>query len=98
MLGPMRAALVIGVAALAACAPRALPEGQYFGLVAKREAVEVEADPSRGATAEVSQVYAWTVKLDGGRWMTVVQNAPMFAIGERVKVITGDGPARIQIP
>ena len=87
-----RTAAAIGLAALAACAPPKLPEGQYLGLVAGREAVEI-VGPAGAAPA-----YEWTVKLDGGRKTTLVQEKPMFAIGQRVKVVTGDGPARMEIP
>lgn len=82
----------IGLAALAACAPPTLPEGQYLGLVSAREAVEVV-----GPTG-VAPAYRWTVKLDGGHRMTVVQEKPMFAIGQRVKVTTSDGAPRMEIP
>jgi hypothetical protein len=95
MSGAKRAALAIGLAALCACTAPKLPEGEYRGLVAKRAAVEVRPGGAEGASRPA---YAWTVKLDGGRWITVVQGEPMFAIGERVKVVTGDGPARIERP
>ena len=94
----MRLWAAVGVALLAGCAAKPLPEGQYMGLVAGRETVELRAPAARGATAEASRAYVWTVKLDGGRWMRVVQGEPMFAIGERVRVVTGDGPARMEIP
>jgi len=91
MGGARRAALVaIGLGALAACTPSKLPEGEHLGLVAKRQTVELQPAGTKA--------YAWTVKLDGGRRMTVVQAEPMFAIGERVKVVTEDGRARMQIP
>ena len=86
-----RSAAAIGLAALAACAPPKLPEGQHLGLVAGRGAVEI--GPAGAAPA-----YEWTVKLDGGRTTTLVQEKPMFAIGQRVRVVTGDGPARMEIP
>ena len=87
-----RTATAIGLAALAACAPPKLPEGQHLGLVAGRGAVEI-VGPAGAAPA-----YEWTVKLDGGRTTTLVQEKPMFAIGQRVRVVTGDGPARMEIP
>ena len=92
------ALFAIGFAALAACAPPKLAEGQHLGLVAKRETVEVRPPAAGGVTAEASRAYVWTVKLDGGRWMTVEQAEPMFAIGQRVRIITGDGPPRMEIP
>jgi hypothetical protein len=94
MVGTKRAALAIGLAALAACASQKLPEGEHLGLVAKRETVELRP----AGTAGSGQAYAWTVKLDGGSRVTIIQTGPMFAIGERVKVVTEDGRARIQIP
>jgi hypothetical protein len=92
------ALFAIGLAALAACAPPNLPEGQYLGLVAKRETVEVRPPAARGVRAEASRAYVWTVKLDGGRWMTVEQAEPKFANGQRVRINTGDGPPRMEIP
>jgi hypothetical protein len=87
-----------GLAAQAACAPPKLPEGKYLRLVAKRETVEERPPEMRGVTAEASRAYVWTVKLDGGRRMSVVQAEPMFAIGQRVRIVTGDGTARMEIP
>lgn len=94
----MRLWAVAAVAALAGCAAEPLPEGDYMGLVARRETVELRAPAAGGVTAATSRGYVWTVKIDGGRWMRVVQAEPMFAIGERVRVVTGDGPARMEIP
>jgi outer membrane lipoprotein SlyB len=82
----------IASVAVFGCAPPRLPEGQYFGLVAERATVETAA-PGGAAPS-----HAWTVKLDDGRRMTVVQAAPMFSIGQRVRIVTGDGPARMVIP
>jgi hypothetical protein len=95
MAGARWAALAFGVAALAGWAGPKLPEGEYMGLVAKRETVALRG---AGEEAGVGRAYAWTVKLDGGRRMTVVQSAPMFAIGERVKVVTEGGRTQMQIP
>lgn len=89
---PALRAVAAGLAALAACAPPKLPEGQYFGLVAAREAVVV------AGAAGPTPAWQWTVKLDGGRKMTLVQAAPMVAIGQRVRVVTDDGAARMEIP
>jgi outer membrane lipoprotein SlyB len=94
MAGRRRAILIVAIAAIAGCHRPELGEGEYLGLVAGRETVEV-----RGAqAAETARAYAWTVKLDGGRRMTVVQAEPMFAVGQRVRVVTGDGPPRMEIP
>jgi hypothetical protein len=95
MVGRKRATLAIALAALGACTARGLPEGESMGLVAKREPVEIRPV---GTAGDASRAYAWTVKLDGGRRVTVVQSEPMLAIGERVRVVTGDGRARIEIP
>lgn len=87
-----RTLVLLAAAALAGCGHPPLPEGQYLGLVAERRSVEV-AGP-----AGTRPAYEWTVKLDGGRRVVFVQAEPMFAIGQRVRVITGDGPTRMEIP
>lgn len=90
----MVAGLAAGLAILAGCmAPPKLPEGQYFGLVTRRVPVVLEV-PGQAAVPSSE----WTVKLDGGHMMTLVQAEPVFRVGQRVKVVTGDGPPRMQFP
>jgi outer membrane lipoprotein SlyB len=37
----------------------------------------------------------WTVRMDNGSSIAVVQGEPMFSIGQRVQVITGGGQTRL---
>ena len=37
------------------------------------------------------QSFEWTVQLDNGRIITVIQQEPTFARGQRVQVIEGSG-------
>ncbi len=49
---------------------------------------------ARGATTQ--QSYEWTVRLDNGATITVIQAQPTFARGQRVQVIEGpNGVARL---
>lgn len=42
-----------------------------------------------------AQSIEWTVRMDNGATIAVVQGEPMFAAGQRVQVITGGGTTRL---
>ena len=48
-----------------------------------------------GKTVAGRQSIEWTVRLDNGGSIAVVQGEPTFAIGQRVQVITGGGTTRL---
>jgi outer membrane lipoprotein SlyB len=48
-----------------------------------------------GKAAGARQSIEWTVQLDNGGSIAVVQGEPTFAIGQRVQVITGGGQTRL---
>jgi outer membrane lipoprotein SlyB len=48
-----------------------------------------------GKAAASRQSVEWTVQLDNGASIAVVQGEPAFAIGQRVQVITGGGQTRL---
>jgi outer membrane lipoprotein SlyB len=48
-----------------------------------------------GKAAAGRQSIEWTVQLDNGASIAVVQGEPTFAIGQRVQVITGGGQTRL---
>jgi outer membrane lipoprotein SlyB len=48
-----------------------------------------------GRAAGSRQSIEWTVRLDNGGTIAVVQGEPTFAIGQRVQVITGGGQTRL---
>jgi outer membrane lipoprotein SlyB len=48
-----------------------------------------------GKAAGSRQSIEWTVRLDSGQSIAVVQGDPTFAIGQRVQVITGGGQTRL---
>jgi outer membrane lipoprotein SlyB len=48
-----------------------------------------------GKAAAGRQSIEWTVRLDNGGTIAVVQGEPTFAIGQRVQVITGGGQTRL---
>ena len=41
------------------------------------------------------QSIEWTVRLESGRTIAVIQAEPVFAVGQRVQVITGGGTTRL---
>lgn len=53
------------------------------------------AGQAAGRAAGTTQSIEWTVRLDSGRAIAVVQGSPVFAVGQRVQVITGNGQTRI---
>ena len=48
-----------------------------------------------GKTVAGRQSIEWTVRLENGGTIAVVQGEPAFAIGQRVQVITGGGTTRL---
>ena len=48
-----------------------------------------------GKAAGGRQSIEWTVRLDNGGSIAVVQGEPTFAVGQRVQVITGGGQTRL---
>jgi outer membrane lipoprotein SlyB len=48
-----------------------------------------------GKAAGTRQSIEWTVRLENGGSIAVVQGEPTFAIGQRVQVITGGGTTRL---
>jgi outer membrane lipoprotein SlyB len=48
-----------------------------------------------GRAAAGRQSIEWTVRLENGGTIAVVQGEPTFAIGQRVQVITGGGTTRL---
>ena len=48
-----------------------------------------------GKAAGSRQSIEWTVRLDNGGSIAVVQGEPTFAVGQRVQVITGGGQTRL---
>jgi outer membrane lipoprotein SlyB len=48
-----------------------------------------------GKTVAGRQSIEWTVRLENGGTIAVVQGDPVFAIGQRVQVITGGGTTRL---
>jgi outer membrane lipoprotein SlyB len=48
-----------------------------------------------GKAAAGRQSIEWTVRMDNGATITVVQGEPTFAVGQRVQVITGGGQTRL---
>ena len=48
-----------------------------------------------GKAAGTRQSIEWTVRLESGGSIAVVQGDPVFAIGQRVQVITGGGQTRL---
>lgn len=54
------------------------------------------AGQAAGKAVGTTQSIEWTVRLDNGRAIAVVQGSPMFAVGQRVQVITGNGQTRLQ--
>ena len=48
-----------------------------------------------GRTVAGRQSIEWTVRLDNGGTIAVVQGEPAFSIGQRVQVITGGGTTRL---
>jgi outer membrane lipoprotein SlyB len=48
-----------------------------------------------GKAAGSRQSVEWTVRLDSGQSIAVVQGEPAFAVGQRVQVITGGGQTRL---
>jgi outer membrane lipoprotein SlyB len=48
-----------------------------------------------GRAAGSRQSVEWTVQLDSGQSIAVVQGEPAFAVGQRVQVITGGGQTRL---
>ena len=48
-----------------------------------------------GKSVAGRQSVEWTVRMDNGATIAVVQGEPMFAVGQRVQVITGGGQTRL---
>jgi outer membrane lipoprotein SlyB len=48
-----------------------------------------------GKTVAGRQSIEWTVRMDNGATIAVVQGEPAFAVGQRVQVITGGGQTRL---
>ena len=48
-----------------------------------------------GKTVAGRQSIEWTVRMDNGASIAVVQGEPAFAVGQRVQVITGGGQTRL---
>lgn len=48
-----------------------------------------------GKTVAGRQSIEWTVRMDNGSTIAVIQGEPVFAVGQRVQVITGGGQTRL---
>jgi outer membrane lipoprotein SlyB len=48
-----------------------------------------------GRTVAGRQSIEWTVRMDNGATIAVIQGEPAFAVGQRVQVITGGGQTRL---
>lgn len=48
-----------------------------------------------GKTVAGRQSIEWTVRMDNGATIAVIQGEPAFAVGQRVQVITGGGQTRL---
>jgi outer membrane lipoprotein SlyB len=48
-----------------------------------------------GRTVAGRDSIEWTVRMDNGATITVIQGEPAFAVGQRVQVITGGGQTRL---
>ena len=48
-----------------------------------------------GKTVAGRQSIEWTVRLENGGTIAVIQGEPVFALGQRVQVITGGGKTRL---
>ena len=46
------------------------------------------------AAASVNSI-EWTVQLDGGQSIAVIQSEPVFSVGQRVRVTSGGGQTRL---
>ena len=48
-----------------------------------------------GRAVAERQSIEWTVRLESGETIAVIQGEPAFAVGQRVQVITGGGQTRL---
>ena len=55
----------------------------------------VVAGQSAGRAAASQNAIEWTVRLESGQTIAVVQSEPVFSIGQRVQVISGGGQTRL---
>jgi outer membrane lipoprotein SlyB len=53
------------------------------------------AGQAAGRAAGSAQSIEWFVRLDSGRNLAVIQGEPVFAVGQRVRVISGGGQTRL---
>ena len=55
----------------------------------------VVAGQQAGRAAASQNAIEWTVRLESGQTIAVIQSTPVFAIGQRVQVISGGGTTRL---
>ena len=55
----------------------------------------VVAGQQAGRAAASSNSIEWTVRLDSGQSIAVIQTEPAFAVGQRVRVTSGGGQTRL---
>lgn len=55
----------------------------------------VVAGQAAGRAAGTQNSIEWTVRLDNGQYVAVVQSSPTFSVGQRVQVISGGGSTRL---
>ena len=58
----------------------------------------VVAGQQAGRAAASANAIEWTVRLENGQSVAVIQASPTFAIGQRVQVISGGGQTRLARP
>ena len=55
----------------------------------------VVAGQQAGRAAASANSVEWTVRLENGQSLAIIQSDPVFAIGQRVRVISGGGQTRV---
>jgi outer membrane lipoprotein SlyB len=68
--------------------------GQDIATVVGGTAGVVAGQQAGRAAASVNSI-EWTVQLDGGQSIAVIQSEPVFSVGQRVRVSQGGGQTRL---